>query len=242
MSSYSHSAPVQYESQSDPVYYGSPTTSGENYDSEPTPAGGSDAAADDSQTSVSSDSVLISVSVPADAKVYINGYETKSVGTTRTYVSRGLAAGQRYKYEVRAEVQRDGQTSTDTKVAFVTPSQTSRLAFNLPPVEAAPSVVSQPDASDEAPKTTLRLHVPSDAEVSIAGSATKSTGPVREFSTRRLAEGEKWDDYVIRAEVKREGRSLVRQLSISLSSGESRDLTIDFDTADVASVAAARQR
>lgn len=45
---------------------------------------------------------------PADAKVYINGYETKKTGTLRKYVSHNLKHGYKYKYEV-VVVRNDGK-------------------------------------------------------------------------------------------------------------------------------------
>lgn len=47
---------------------------------------------------------LLSVTVPAGAKVYINGRETQSVGSRREYVSFGLQEGKLYPYTVRALV------------------------------------------------------------------------------------------------------------------------------------------
>jgi uncharacterized protein (TIGR03000 family) len=47
------------------------------------------------------DAGVLTVVVPADAKVYINGFETKSTGTVRQYVSYGLKQGASYRYEVR---------------------------------------------------------------------------------------------------------------------------------------------
>ncbi|MDH3716830.1 MAG: TIGR03000 domain-containing protein, partial [Planctomycetota bacterium] len=140
-------------------------------------------------------------------------------------------------------------TSTETKVVYVGAGQQSRLAFNFaaPPAgdgveQPEERVVSQPDEVDEAPKTTLRLRVPATATVTLAGSATKSTGGDRVFTTRRLAVGQTWDNYVIRAELERDGRRLTKEVSIRLQAGETRDLAIDFDSADVTTVASAARR
>ncbi len=204
------------------------------------------AASEDSSAGVANDSVLLSVTVPADAKVIINGHQTKTTGTSRSYVSRGLRWGHRYKYEIRAEVDRDGQQSSDTKVVYVTAGQKSRLAFHfaVPPAGEQPQerVVSQPDELEAAPKTTLRLRVPAAATVTLAGALTQAKGPERVFTTRRLAAGQTWDDYLIRAEFERDGRRLTKEVRIDLRAGETRDVAIDFDTADVAAVAAAATR
>jgi len=47
---------------------------------------------------------LLTVWVPADAKLFINGLETKSTGTQREYVSYGLQEGFWYRYEIKALV------------------------------------------------------------------------------------------------------------------------------------------
>ncbi len=44
----------------------------------------------------------MTVFVPAEAKVYINGIETRSKGSERQYVSFGLAGGKTYPYIVSA--------------------------------------------------------------------------------------------------------------------------------------------
>jgi uncharacterized protein (TIGR03000 family) len=76
-------------------------------------------------------SAILTVSVPADAKVFINGYETKTTGEARQYVSRGLVAGQTYNYEVRAEITLDGKAVTETKTVQLTAGGATELAFNL---------------------------------------------------------------------------------------------------------------
>jgi uncharacterized protein (TIGR03000 family) len=48
---------------------------------------------------------LLSVNVPAAAKVYVNGRETRAVGNRREYVSLGLKEGKVYPYTIRALVQ-----------------------------------------------------------------------------------------------------------------------------------------
>jgi len=56
-------------------------------------------------------SASFAVDVPAGAKVFINGYETRSAGTRRTFVSHGLQAGSEYQYAIRVLIPHEGQTS-----------------------------------------------------------------------------------------------------------------------------------
>jgi uncharacterized protein (TIGR03000 family) len=170
------------------------------------------------------DAGYLLVSVPADAQVYVNGRATTSTGADRQYVSRGLENGQRYSYEVRAEVVRDGKTVTETKVAQLTAGSQASLTFSL----SSPASTA---SSAKPPRTALKVNVPSDAKVYLSGKETSSTGPVREFSTTTLAEGASWDNYTIR--VVSNGQT--KEQTISLKSGENRELTFDFDAAEVAS-------
>ena len=168
----------------------------------------------------------LTINVPADAKVFVNGLPTTSTGTQRTYVSRNLTPGQSYTYEVRAEVVRDGQTISDVKTVRLTAGQEYAAAFNME--QAAEKIASQPA------KTTLTLRVPTDAKVILAGRETNTPGEVREFTTTKLALGTKWDDYKIVVQVERNGRTVSQDKTISLVAGETREMAFDFDSPQVA--------
>jgi uncharacterized protein (TIGR03000 family) len=74
---------------------------------------------------------LIGVSVPAEARVFINGLETKSRGSYREYVSYGLKSGFTYKYEIRAEIARQGRLVEDTRTVYLTAGARKQVAFHL---------------------------------------------------------------------------------------------------------------
>jgi uncharacterized protein (TIGR03000 family) len=112
---------------------------------------------------------------------------------------------------------------TETKVAQLTAGGQANLSFSF---AGAPQT-----ASTKAPRTALKVNVPADAKVYLSGKETSSTGPVREFSTTTLAEGSSWDNYTVR--VVSQGET--KEQTISLKSGESRELNFDFGTAEVAS-------
>ena len=92
-----------------------------------------------SKTSATSaeNSGVLTVWVPYDAKVTVNGLETKSTGSRRQFVSYGLKPGLSYKYVVKAEVVRNGQTVEDTRTVSLTAGQISAVAFgfNTTPAE-----------------------------------------------------------------------------------------------------------
>ncbi|MEO8497267.1 MAG: TIGR03000 domain-containing protein, partial [Planctomycetota bacterium] len=210
------------------VMYSSPIQSGKGYDSPvqsgkyysapieggtvvpetpPAPAG-------NEQTSSASEATL-TVNVPNDARVYVNGVQTKSVGPERSYVSRGLQNGFNYTYEVRAEVEREGKMVEETKMVSLTAGRTARVAFDF-------------QASEVAPSTTLTLNVPADAKVFLAGSETTSSGEVREFTTTKLAAGQSWDNYTIRVTFEQDGQTISREKTITLSAGDSQ--VVSFET------------
>ena len=163
------------------------------------------------------------MNVPSDARVYVNGVQTKSVGSERSYVSRGLQGGFNYTYEVRAEVERDGKKVEETKMVSLTAGRTARVAFAL-------------EASEAAPSTTLTLNVPADAKVFLAGSETTSSGLVREFTTTKLAAGQSWDNYTIRVTFEQDGQTISREKTITLSAGDNQVVSFDAEAALVASV------
>jgi uncharacterized protein (TIGR03000 family) len=159
---------------------------------------------------------VLTVSVPADAKVYVNGKPTTSTGRQRHFVSRGLRGGFKYAYEVRVEVEREGRKVEDVKTVELHAGENSRLAFNL---SAAEEVT-----------TTLTLKVPENAKVTLAGAETASTGPVRAFSTKQLAKGQVWSDYVIQVTWERDGETFAKEEAITLTAGDNR--TLEFNGAE----------
>lgn len=184
------------------------------------------------------DAVMISVSLPEGSKLFVNGNATRSTGSERTFISRGLEAGKRYKYELRAEGEKDGKPVSESKVVYVTAGDQTSLVFGA---EGAENIAI--GKADEAPAakpvsakgtddktTTLRLHVPAEAQVTLSGATTKSTGPVRVFCTSKLADGQAWDNYVVKAELTQNGKTVTREATITLKAGETRDLTLDFDS------------
>jgi uncharacterized protein (TIGR03000 family) len=55
------------------------------------------------------ESLLLTLVVPAEAKVLINGHATTTTGTERLYVSNGLKAQKIYPYRVEVVIPRDGE-------------------------------------------------------------------------------------------------------------------------------------
>ena len=172
-------------------------------------------------------SALLSVKVPTDAKVFVNDRPTTSAGIDREYISRDLRPGARYSYSVRAEFVRDGKPVTEEKTVRLTAGQTVSLNFT----EAEKQVLS---ADSGETRTTLKVRLPADAKLYLAGHETKATGGVREFSTTKLPAGSQWATYDIRVVVSRNGHDEVREQTVSLEAGQTREISISFDAPQVA--------
>jgi uncharacterized protein (TIGR03000 family) len=169
----------------------------------------------DSTTSiVPADAAMLSVEVPAGATIHVNGMKTSATGAIRQFVSRGLVAGKTYEFSVRMTVDRDGQSSEQTKVVSLVAGGRSSLSFT--------------DATAaSAPKTSLTLHVPADAKVWLAGNVTASAGATRQFQTTTLAAGQAWKNYEIRVATVVDGREQVVSKVINLAAGQTVELSLD---------------
>jgi uncharacterized protein (TIGR03000 family) len=89
-------------------------------------------------------------------------------------------------------------------------------------------------AATAAPKTRLTLHVPADAKVTLAGGVTKQRGEIRTYSTTKLPADETWENYEVVAEIERDGRVFRQQRIITLTGGQSQELSIDFPSQQLA--------
>ena len=77
------------------------------------------------------DSGTLTIWVPYNAKVIINGYETKTTGSKRRYVSTGLKPGLTYKYEITAQLARNGKLAEETKTVYLQAGATEGVAFGF---------------------------------------------------------------------------------------------------------------
>lgn len=181
----------------------------------------------DVEARVSDDTAILTVAVPAEARVFVNDEATQSEGPVRQYISHGLRAGYSYTYVVRVEQMVDGEKITDVKEVRLRAGSTERLVFDLP--EADEKVASNPA------ETVLTLVVPEDAQVTLAGNPTKVTGNVRTYRTTQLSPGQQWDNYTVRVTVNRDGRELSKEQTISLRGGSEEKLAFEFSDTELAS-------
>jgi uncharacterized protein (TIGR03000 family) len=81
----------------------------------------------------------IVVSLPADARLIVDGASTNSTSDRRTLVTPVLEGDSTYVYTMQAEVTREGRVMTQTQQVTVRGGQTSNVQFNF----SAENVVSR---------------------------------------------------------------------------------------------------
>ncbi|MEO1993087.1 MAG: TIGR03000 domain-containing protein [Pirellulales bacterium] len=211
---------------------------------EPSAAAGSGAEAvspaekpaSEDSTAVPSDGAMLTVEVPADASIFVNGVKTKATGEVRRYISRGLVAGKQYQFTVRMSLEREGVETEESRVVSLGAGEGSHLSFSQ-------FGENQSLANETAPTTTVTLHVPADAKVWLAGNATGSSGETRQFETTMLPAGRSWKDYEIRVVSVINGQQKAVSKIIDLNAGESVEFSIDpsLDLATLADATASLQ-
>lgn len=180
---------------------------------------------------VESDAAMLTVEVPMNAKVTVNGHPTSSDGTVRQFMSRGLKKGYVYTYVVKATFDVGGEEKTDSKSIKLRPGDIERVEFETPePVQPA---TPQPKTEDVV--TVVRLHVPADAKVNLAGNDTSGSGTVRTFRTKQLKAGQQWAGYTVRVTSVRNGQPVVKERTVDVKAGSTTELTFNFDDDSIAS-------
>lgn len=174
---------------------------------------------------------VINVTVPADAKIYVNDKITSSTGNTRRFVSRDLEPGFNFEYEIRAEMRVDGRLVREVKTVTLNGGESRNIEFNLDPSSTPDSqVVGAPV------ETKVTLNVPKNASVTLAGNEMRTLGEQRVFSTLALASGETWKDYDIVVTILKNGAPVTQRKVIDLTGGETQEVTFDFNADSVASL------
>lgn len=77
------------------------------------------------------EAVTIAVAVPDDARLFVNGAPTRITGPYRQLVSREVETGATYRYELRAEIERNGKTLTESKSIDVKTGDVVEVEFNF---------------------------------------------------------------------------------------------------------------
>jgi uncharacterized protein (TIGR03000 family) len=83
------------------------------------------------------DKGTVAVTLPSDAKLLFNGVAANGTGLVRTFQTPALEPGRDYKYELEAEVMRDGHLQRATGTVIVRAGETATVALTPIPVVAA---------------------------------------------------------------------------------------------------------
>jgi uncharacterized protein (TIGR03000 family) len=160
---------------------------------------------------VASNEVQLTVDVPMNAKVFVNGNPTKATGTSRSFVSKDLNPSEAYRFEVQAVYEVDGKEINQTKTVIAKAGSAEAMVFD-------------PSESTDPVETTLTLNVPEGASVVLANNSTKSDGSLRVYRTKQLKVGEAWDDYKI--QVTHNG--VTKEKTIRLIGGDKLEMSFNF--------------
>lgn len=97
----------------------------------------------------------LTVTVPADARLYFDGQLTQQTGTTRSFVTPLLQGGQMYSYDLRADVVRNGQVVSQTQHVNVQAGSNLSVDFSRLGMTTAaqPPADTLPDADTGWPRT-----------------------------------------------------------------------------------------
>jgi len=166
------------------------------------------------------DGAMLAIELPTNAKLYINGSLTSLTGGLRYFAASGLADDKQYQYDVKMVL--DGQDKTQERMltVWLVAGEQQTVLFD----DAQLNVIGD---LTPAVATNLTLRVPADSKVWIEGQLTTHTGPVRQFSTGLLDEGQEWAGYEIRVATVIDGREVAVVKKITLTGGQDLILAID---------------
>ncbi|TWU51044.1 hypothetical protein Poly51_43380 [Rubripirellula tenax] len=182
---------------------------------------------------VEADSAILTVAVPGDAVVTVNGHPTTSDGNVRQFMSRGLKEGFVYTYVVDVTYQINGSEKKDSKSIKLRPGDSETVEFDIPKSdEKAENDFA--NVQDDV-ITVVKLNVPASAKVSLAGNPTNGAGAVRTFRTKQLKAGEQWTGYTVRVTAEMAGKSVSKERTVDVKAGSLTELTFDFNDDSLAS-------
>jgi uncharacterized protein (TIGR03000 family) len=118
----------------EPVFGQPPAPQGEPNQAPKKDEKSKDGNKDEKQDEKLKDKGEVSITLPADAKLLFNGVAARGSGSVRTFRTPALVPGQTYKYDLTAEVVRNGRTERATGTVIVRAGETARVALTPVPV------------------------------------------------------------------------------------------------------------
>jgi len=94
----------------------------------------------------------VTVTLPARAKLYVDGRPVQVSSSTRTFTTPRLDSDRTYYYEVRAEVLRDGVPYTEKKRVLVRAGADVRVSFATLPLDPVPAPAPEVAAAEMRPR------------------------------------------------------------------------------------------
>ncbi|MDR1383172.1 MAG: hypothetical protein LBJ67_04890 [Planctomycetaceae bacterium] len=87
----------------------------------------------------------ISLVVPENSQVYINGYETKMQGTKRTYIVNNLDTGKQYNYDIHVVAEVNGQLIEKNRRISLVGGQLNSVAYDwFVPTDESVHIAARP--------------------------------------------------------------------------------------------------
>jgi uncharacterized protein (TIGR03000 family) len=158
----------------------------------------------------------ITVRLPADAKLTVDGAPTSTGTAERLLRSPPLEPGREFSYILQAETVRNGTTYTSTRKVPVRAGQPSAVDFG----DLSDGVARAPDAPAE---VTVKL--PADAKLFVDGQPYAETGAVRRIQSPPLP-AEKPFVYTLRAEWQQDGQARAETRQVDVAAG--KKVEVDF--------------
>ncbi len=121
-------------------------------------------------------SATVIVRLPADAKLYFDGYLTKQTGEMRMFSTPDLSMGKEYVYELRAESAGQGKTMTRTERVTVRAGQTTRVNFTMMARDAAATGYLYTINNDTKQNAVIVLERKADGSLTEVPGSPFSTG------------------------------------------------------------------
>jgi uncharacterized protein (TIGR03000 family) len=149
------------------------------------------------------DQATIIVTLPVDARLYVDGTLMTLTGAVRTFRAPNLQPNLKYTYTIRMEVERNGKKLEDSKTVELQPGKTTQVVF----AEPAP-------ASGTA---RLDIKVPAGATLTVEGQAYAAGQ--QSIQTPALESGKDYV-YTLKLENDRNGRKETLTRDVNFRAGE----------------------
>jgi uncharacterized protein (TIGR03000 family) len=183
---------------------------------------------------VSDSPATVVVSLPHDAKLYVNGLLTDLTSSRREFSSPPLKVGQVYEYKLEARIERDGQVYSEKAKLKVEAGKESQIAFSEQTILASSSVspkrlvsMKPTDSNVEKPAVLL-VTLPDDAKLFIDGVPRDWKAAEGEFRTPPLKPGQDYN-YMFSAEVIRNGERTQLFQTVTARAGKESSVIFEFE-------------